>query len=206
MGMNGCYDGGECIQWHVCCPGSCRVRERVNTLCSPEHESEDTVAPHRRYNGEETQVIDTGSIADIYRDTEMINAESIITGDQIAAASVIMFPEGQPTQIIGTVEPNTMDFRTFQFREDLSMTEEEIQQLRDRFDAANLRAANMWIPTAPLEVEPLEEAQPIGSEYTRTYPRHRCLVCWIVSKLPNHHLCPHGRLVCEGCELEAAGW
>jgi hypothetical protein len=36
--------------------------------------------------------------------------------------------------------------------------------------------------------------------------RHRCLFCWLVAFLPDHHRCPHGRLDCEQCELEAEGW
>ena len=31
---------------------------------------------------------------------------------------------------------------------------------------------------------------------------HRCLVCWLVSKLPGHGRCQHGRLGCDECESD----
>lgn len=34
--------------------------------------------------------------------------------------------------------------------------------------------------------------------------RHRCLACWLVSLLPGHDRCTHGRLDCDDCR-EAAG-
>lgn len=29
--------------------------------------------------------------------------------------------------------------------------------------------------------------------------RHRCVVCWLVSKLPGHNRCDHGRMSCDDC-------
>lgn len=29
--------------------------------------------------------------------------------------------------------------------------------------------------------------------------RHRCLVCWLVSLLPGHERCDHGRMACDDC-------
>ena len=31
---------------------------------------------------------------------------------------------------------------------------------------------------------------------------HRCLACWLVSKLPGHGRCQHGRLGCDDCESD----
>ena len=30
-------------------------------------------------------------------------------------------------------------------------------------------------------------------------PWHRCLACWLVSRLPGHDRCNHGRLNCDDC-------
>lgn len=29
--------------------------------------------------------------------------------------------------------------------------------------------------------------------------RHRCLFCWVVSRLPGHERCDHGRMACDDC-------
>ena len=174
--MKGCYDNGECIQWHVCRPGSCKVREQVEKLRSQEHEDADTITPRHTYTGEETEII-AGQLNRVY--VEDPNT-------------------GEITRVIGNVEPETMSYNVFEFNGDLSLTEEEVAGFRNRFNELNNRATNIWYPSLP-EYEP-------SNAMTREYRKHRCLVCWIVGLLPGHHRCPHGRLVCERCEVEAAGW
>jgi len=194
--MNGCYDGNECIQWHVCRPGSCKVREQVDKLRSQQYEDAQTQAPG--YTGEETEIIqhDTGSVQDIYRDTEFIAGQLNVVYTNDPAT-------GELTRAIGNVEPETMSYNVFQFRDDLSLSEEEIAALRERFLQTSNRVAEMWVPSLPPQVVEDHEA----NSMTRTYPKkHRCPACWLVSLLPGHHRCAHGRLVCEQCELEAGGW
>ena len=172
--MKGCYDGDECIQRHVCKPGSCVVRERVEALSSREHEEAHTEVLH-----------------------------NVVRINQNTDEPTEIIP-GEPTRILGNVEPETMSYQFFRHREDLSLTEEEIQGLRERFMDANDRARGMWIPSLPPQaVADYEAGQ---NAMTRHYPKHRCLLCWLISKLPGHHRCPHGRLVCEQCEVEASGW
>jgi hypothetical protein len=81
------------------------------------------------------------------------------------------------------------------FRPNHDLTEEEVQMLRDRFEKIQHNAQAVWYPQKPV--------REIQSDHNR---RHICLVCMFVSWLPGHHRCPHGRLVCERCEVEAAGW
>lgn len=41
-----------------------------------------------------------------------------------------------------------------------------------------------------------------GEQVFREVPpprRHRCLFCWLVSLLPGHERCNHGRMVCDDC-------
>lgn len=33
-------------------------------------------------------------------------------------------------------------------------------------------------------------------------PWHRCLACWLVSLLPGHERCQHGRLSCDDCSSD----
>jgi hypothetical protein len=167
MGMKGCYDGGECVQWHACRPGDCAVREQVERMRSQEHEEAQT--QRLAYTGEETE---------------------FIPGDLLH--DYIEHPyTGQETRVIGNVEPETMSYRIFEFRKDQSLNEEEVANLRDRFTDLNNRSMSIWCPSEPTNA------------MART---HHCLFCWLVSKLPGHHRCDHGRLVCEQCELRSAGW
>lgn len=32
--------------------------------------------------------------------------------------------------------------------------------------------------------------------------RHRCLFCWLISLLPRHDRCDHGRLCCDDCRSD----
>ena len=119
---NECYDGEPCVQWHVCKPGDCAVRDQVDRM---RHEE-------------------------------------------------------APTQIIYSKE---------------KISEETLNDIRRRFEKANAKAENIWIPA-----KPIREIQP---DHNR---RHICIVCCLVSWLPGHYRCGHGRIVCERCEVEAAGW
>ena len=100
---------------------------------------------------------------------------------------------GEETQIINHVIDDPA--YGFVLREDLSLSEDEVAGLQSKFDKVNGRVANTWIQ-APSQPQ-------IQHDHNR---RHICFVCMVVSWLPGHHRCPHGRLVCERCELEAAGW
>ena len=33
-------------------------------------------------------------------------------------------------------------------------------------------------------------------------PYHRCLACWLISLLPGHDRCEHGRLSCDDCRSD----
>ena len=33
-------------------------------------------------------------------------------------------------------------------------------------------------------------------------PWHRCLACWLISLLPGHDRCEHGRLGCDDCRSD----
>jgi len=72
------------------------------------------------------------------------------------------------------------------------LSEEAISEIRERFQQANHKAQTIW------GINPV--IQPNNNR------KHVCVFCWIVGLLPWHHRCPHGRLVCERCEVEAAGW